>query len=149
MKTNLSSQIKLDTIPRRYYAPEGDIERASLTREEKIYTRIFESASEGSVYLAKHVADLINRNVRDKGHCVLALGAGFSTHSVYSSLIDLYREGCVSFKNVIVFNLCEFYPEVGEGSSTFARLKQVFLDHVDLKPSNIHTFDTSVTKEQL
>ena len=48
MKTNLSSQIKLDTIPRRYYAPEGDIERASLTREEKIYTRIFESASEAA-----------------------------------------------------------------------------------------------------
>ena len=28
MKTNLSSQIKLERIPRRYYAPEGDIERA-------------------------------------------------------------------------------------------------------------------------
>ncbi|MGN1172717.1 MAG: PIG-L family deacetylase [Muribaculaceae bacterium] len=149
MKTNLSSQIKLERIPRRYYAPEGDIERASLTREEKIYTRIFESSTEGSEYLAKHVADLINRNVKDKGHCVLALGAGFSTHAVYASLIELYRQGEVSFKNVIVFNLCEFYPEVVDGPSTFKRLKQVFLDHVDIKPKNIHTFDTSVTKDVL
>ena len=34
MKTNLSSQIKLDQIPKRYYAPEGEIELAELTREE-------------------------------------------------------------------------------------------------------------------
>lgn len=149
MKTNLSSQIKLERIPRRYYAPEGDIERASLTREEKIYTRIFENATEGSDYLANHVADLINRNVNEKGHCVLALGAGLSTHSVYASLIELFRKGEVSFKNVIVFNLCEFYPEVAEGPSTFKRLKQVFLDQVDLEAKNVHTIDTSVTKEKL
>ena len=47
MKTNLSSQIKLERIPRRYYDPQGEIELAALTREEKIYTRIFETASAG------------------------------------------------------------------------------------------------------
>ena len=26
MKTNLSSQIKLDRIPKRYYAPDGELE---------------------------------------------------------------------------------------------------------------------------
>lgn len=44
MKTNLSSQIKLDRVPRRYYAPQGELELAALTREEKIYTRIFETS---------------------------------------------------------------------------------------------------------
>lgn len=52
MKTNLSSQIKLDRIPRRYYDPQDEIELAALTREEKIYTRIFETANAGSEYLA-------------------------------------------------------------------------------------------------
>ena len=48
MKTNLSSQIKLDQIPSRYYDPQGEIELTALTREEKVYTRIFETNVEGS-----------------------------------------------------------------------------------------------------
>ena len=49
MKTNLSSQIKLDRVARRYYAPSNEIELAALTREEKIYTRIFETADDGRI----------------------------------------------------------------------------------------------------
>ena len=74
MKTNLSSQIKLDRIPRRYYDPQGEIELAALTREEKIYTRIFETASDGSEYVAENIVKNINRCVEAKGKCVIALG---------------------------------------------------------------------------
>ena len=66
MKTNLSSQIKLDRVPRRYYAPQGELELAALTREEKIYTRIFETTDDGSAYLARHIAEVIRRNVAAK-----------------------------------------------------------------------------------
>ena len=45
MKTNLSSQIKLDRIPKRYYAPDGELELAALTRDEKVYTKIFEGSA--------------------------------------------------------------------------------------------------------
>lgn len=103
MKTNLSSQIKLDQIPKRYYAPEGEIELAELTREEKVYTRIFETAVDGSDYIAHKIVDTIKRNVDIKGKCVLALGAGTSTHSVYARLIEFCRLGEVSFQNVIVY----------------------------------------------
>ncbi len=44
MKTNLSSQIKLDRIPKRYYAPESELELTAITREEKVYTKIFEGS---------------------------------------------------------------------------------------------------------
>ena len=33
MKTNLSSQIKLDQVPKKYYDPETEVELAALTRE--------------------------------------------------------------------------------------------------------------------
>ena len=46
MKTNLSSQIKLDRIPKRYYAPDGELELAALTRDEKVYTKIFEGSED-------------------------------------------------------------------------------------------------------
>ena len=42
MKTDLSSQIKLDRIPRRYYNPDTEVELTALRRKEKIDTRVFE-----------------------------------------------------------------------------------------------------------
>lgn len=149
MKTNLSSQIKLDQIPRRYYDPKGEIEVAALTREEKIYTRIFETAADGSDYIAGQIVKYIAKNVAKKGYCVLALGAGISTHSVYARLIELYDAGSVSFKDVIVFNTSEFFPLNPEGPSTMARLREVFLDHIDVKPENIHTVSAGATRENM
>lgn len=149
MKTNLSSQIKLDRIPRRYYDPQGEIELTALTREEKVYTRIFETVNEGSTYLAENIAKYIRRYVDEKGKCVLALGAGNSTHSIYSELIRLHNEGKVDFRNVIVYNISEFFPLVAGGPSTMARLNDVFLKHIDIKPENVRTIDPSVTKEDM
>lgn len=149
MKTNLSSQIKLDQIPSRYYDPKGEIELTALTREEKVYTRIFETAVEGSVYVAENLARYINNYVAEKGKCVLALGAGNSTHSVYSELIRLHHEGVVSFENVIVFNISEFFPLLPEGPSTMKRLREVLLDHINIKPENVHTIDPAITKENM
>ncbi len=149
MKTDLSSQIKLDRIPRRYYNPDSEIELAALRREEKIDTHIFETANEGADYVAGQLAKYINRFVDAKSKCVLALGAGASTHRVYHSLIKLYKEGRVDFANVIVFNISEFFPLNPEGPSTLERLKSVFLNHVDIKPENIRTFDSEITKETM
>ncbi len=149
MKTNLSSQIKLDRIPRRYYDPQGEIELAALTREEKIYTRIFETASDGSDYVAENIVKNINRCVESKGKCVIALGAGTSTHSAYAALIRMHKEGKVSFKNVVVYSLGEFFPLIPDGPCTLRRLKEVFLNHVDINSDNIHTFDPDVTKEDM
>ncbi|MCM1348820.1 MAG: PIG-L family deacetylase [Firmicutes bacterium] len=149
MKTNLSSQIKLEQIPSRYYDPQGEVELTALTREEKVYTRIFETVNQGSVYIAKNIVKYIKRNVAEKGKCVLALGAGMNTHSVYAELIKLYEQGQVSFKKVVVFSIGEFFPLVANGPCTLNMLKEVFLNHVDIAAENIRTFDPSVTKEDM
>ena len=147
MRTNLSSKIKLDSIPRRYYAPGDEIEAAALTREEKIDTRIYETIAEGSEGIAEHVVHAMDRAVAKKGKFVMAIGAGNSTMSVYSALIDLYKSGKISFKDTVVFNLTEFYNDgATEGPSTFGSLKENFLDHIDIPAENIHTFNTSCTR---
>ena len=110
MKTSLSSQIKLEHIPRRYYDPQSEIELAALTREENVYTRIFESPADGSDYLAGEMVRIINRAIDKKGRAVIALGAGSCTHSTYSRLIKLAEEGRVDFSKVIVFNLLRIFP---------------------------------------
>ncbi len=149
MKTNLSSQIKLDQVPKKYYGPETEVELAALTREENVYTRIFETANDGGKYLADCIVRYIKRYVAEKGKCVLALGAGVSTHIVYAELIKMHKEGKVDFKDVIVYNISEFFPLLPDGPSTFKRLKEVFLDQVDIKPENVRTFNPAVTKENM
>ncbi|HAB41745.1 MAG TPA: glucosamine-6-phosphate deaminase [Porphyromonadaceae bacterium] len=149
MKTNLSSQIKLDQVPKKYYDPETEVELAALTREENVYTRIFETANDGGKYLADCIVRYIKRYVAEKGKCVLALGAGVSTHIVYAELIKMHKEGKVDFKDVIVYNISEFFPLLPDGPSTFKRLKEVFLDQVDIKPENVRTFNPAVTKENM
>ena len=69
MRTDLSSQIKLDRIPRRYYNPDSEIELAALRREEKIDTRIFETATDGADFLASEIVRYIKRYIDKNGKC--------------------------------------------------------------------------------
>lgn len=149
MKTDLSSQIKLDRVPKRYYHPENEIELAAVTREEKLNTLIFETANDGGEFIASEIVRYINRFVKKNGKCVMALGAGNSTHRVYASLIKLYQEGKVDFSNVIIYNISEFFPLMPEGPSTMRRLNDVFLNHVNIKKENIRTIDPQITKETM
>ena len=141
MKTNLSSQIKLDRIPKRYYAPDGELELAALTRDEKVYTKIFEGSEEGSVYVAHDVAELIQKCKAEHRHCVLALGSGVGTHAVYAELVRMYQAGEVSFSNVIVFNIGEYYPLAEGAPGTMSLLKELLLDKVNIDPAKINLPD--------
>ena len=149
MKTNLSSQIKLDRVPRRYYAPESDLELAALTREEKVHTIIYETPDDASEQLAHRIADEIRRCVAAKNRCVMALGAGRSTHPVYARLIAMHQRGELSMDRVNIFNISEFFPLTHEGPSTLACLRQVLLDHVNVRESNIHSINPAVTMESM
>ena len=150
MKTNLSSQIKLERFPRRYYSPEGEVETTTLTRYEKITTRIGESIVEGVEMAAAEIASTIAKYVKKNGKCVIAFGAGDSTLPVYAQLVNLYTEGKVSFKNVIAFNLGDiFNAELTDSASTIARLKEQLFDKVDINPDNIHTPAALTSKDDI
>ncbi len=149
MRTDLSSQIKLDRIPRRYYNPDSEIELAALRRDEKLDTRIFETATDGADFIAGEIVRYIKRYTEMKGKCVLALGAGNSTHRVYAALINLHKEGKVDFSNVVIFNISEFFPLNPGGPSTLTRLNDVFLKHVGFRPENVRTINPAITKDTM
>jgi len=151
MKPNLSKLIKLDRIPERYYAPHNEIDRAALSREEKVYVEIYEAVNDAACCEAQRLADIINKSVESKGKCVLALGAGNGTHPIYQHLIELNRRGKVSFRNVLVFNINEFYSDKEDEymPSTLERLHKVLLDHVDIIPANIHSMDAKVSRNNV
>ena len=90
MKTDLSSHIKLEQVSKRYYKPESEVELISLTRYEKVPTMVMETPVEGASWAAQEVACTIAQCVREKGRCVLGLGAGRCAMDVYSELVKLY-----------------------------------------------------------
>ena len=149
--TELSSKIKLDQVPTRLYRPESELELASLTRCEKIYTKIVETPSEGAADVAADIARQITRTVREKGRCVIGLGAGRAALDVYDELVKLYFADKVTFANVVAFNMSELgLGNVREDSqSTISRLYERLFRKVDIDPNNIHTFDPSATKENV
>jgi glucosamine-6-phosphate deaminase len=69
----------------------------------------------------------------------LGLPAGSSPIGVYSELIELYKKGAISFKNVITFNMDEYVgiPENHLESYHYFMKKYLF-NHVDIPRGNIN-----------
>ena len=150
MKTNLSSQITLNRVSPRYYRPENAFERSVLTRLEKIPTDIYESVEEGANHIACEIAQVIRDKQKAGRFCVLALPGGNSPRSVYAELIRMHKEEGLSFRNVIVFNMYEYYPLSQDAiNSNFNALKEMFLDHVDIDKQNIFTPDGTIDKDTI
>ena len=150
MKPNLSSLIRLDHIPQRYYAPDGEVELAALTRYEKIYTKIKETTADCVEYAAEKIIGIINKNITAKGHATIALSSGASECMVYDRLVQMHKEGKVDFSKVTVFNLTELYDSAGDRQPiALQRLHTALFDHVNIKPGNIHSFDVTMSIDEV
>ncbi|MEG1585407.1 MAG: glucosamine-6-phosphate deaminase [Bacteroidales bacterium] len=149
MKTNLSSQIKLDRIPKQYYRPSTAFEHTAITRFEKIFTDIYDSAQEASLEVALEIAQLIRQRQKEFRSCVLALTGGNQAQGVYEELVRMHKEQNLSFSNVIVFNVCEFYPMPDASKTIHYTLQDQLLNHVDINPANIYSPDNTDEKESV
>ena len=150
MKTNLSSQITLNRVSTRYYRPENAFERSVLTRLEKIPTDIYESAEEGARQIALDIAQTIREKQKAGRFCVLALPGGNSPRNVCSALIRMHQEEGLSFRNVVVFNLYEYYPMAADAiNSNLNALKAMLLDHVDIDMQNVYSPNGAIAKDTI
>ena len=149
MRTNLTSQISLNNVSTRYYKPENAVERSVITRFEKITTNIFESMDEGTQNIANEIIAKIQDRQREGKFCTIALGTGSSLRPLFTELIRRHKDEGVSFRNVILFNLFEFYP-VNEGAgSTFSHLMKQFISQVDIDRQNIFTMEGSIPQDAI
>ncbi|MDR0892232.1 MAG: glucosamine-6-phosphate deaminase [Mediterranea sp.] len=150
MKTNLSSQITLHRVSPRYYRPENAFEKSVLTRLEKIPTDIYESVEEGASYVAREIAQTIREKQKAGRFCVLALAGGNSPSHVYADLIRMHKEEGLSFRNVVIFNMYEYYPLAPDAAnSNLNELKSTFLDQIDIDPQNIFSPNGTVSKDAI
>src|SRR5277367_2116895 len=106
---------------------------------EKIPVKKFSSLKEGSAFIAQEIKNLINeKNVKGE-KCVLGLATGSSPKTLYAELVRLHKEEGLSFKNVIAFNLDEYYPIENNSLQSYKRfMKQQLFDKVDIDQKNCH-----------
>jgi len=117
---------------------------------EKIPTKVWGSAKEGSIHVAKSIALAIRQKQQEGEHIVLGLATGSSPIQVYQELVRMHREEGLSFSNVISFNLDEYYPMQPNAPQSYVRFMREFLfDHVDIKPENIHIPDGTLPLDQI
>lgn len=117
---------------------------------EKIPVNIFPDLKKGSKAVAVEIANLIREKQKKKQTCVLGLATGSTPKTLYAELVRMHREEKLSFKNVIAFNLDEYYPIDNDALQSYSRFMRTHLfDHVDIKPGNIHIPDGQVKKEQI
>lgn len=150
MQYNLSSKITLERTPERYYKSYDMIESLRQTRYEKLCTNIYADANQGAYIIAQKIATLIRDKEKQGEHCVLGLSGGFSPLGIYDELVRMHLEEDLSFADVIVFNVSEFFPiNQGEKHSNAQLLRSHLLDKVDIKPENFHTPDATVNKSNV
>ena len=149
MRTNLSSQISLNRVSPRYYRPENAVERSVLTRLEKIPTHIFETIEEGVVQIANEIVAKIQDRQREGKFCTIAVGTGASLRPLFAELIRKHKDEGVSFRNVVFFNLYEYYPLTEGAGSSFNHLNKLFLSQIDIDRQNIFTMDGTIPQEAI
>ncbi len=120
------------------------------TRFEKIHNVIFNSSLEASILVAQEIANLIQRKEELNEPCVLGLATGSSPIKVYEELVRMHKEEGLSFKNVVTFNLDEYYPMDKDNiQSYFYFMHDHLFNHVDILPENVNIPDGKVSPEEL
>lgn len=146
MRLNLSSQIRIEDIPLQYYCPANEFELSALTRFEKLTTKIFDDSEEASMRVADVIANQIIEKQKKGENLVLGLPGGNSPLYIFEELVRKHRVDGLSFSNVIVFSVYEFYPLNEKSHNNLKTLKDNLLDLVDIKPENIHSLDGNISK---
>ena len=93
---------------------------------------------------------MIQSRLTEGRNAVLGLATGSTPTRLYRELIRLHKEDGLSFKNVITFNLDEYYglrPDHPESYSRFMR-EQLF-DHIDIPAENTHVPDGLVDRQEV
>ncbi len=103
-----------------------------------------------SQWAANYVARRINEaNPTEQDPFVLGLPTGSSPLGMYHCLIQLCKEGTVSFRNVITFNMDEYVglPE-SHPESYHSFMWNNFFSHIDILPENVNILNGNASDLQ-
>ena len=120
------------------------------TTLEKIPTLVRDNSAQISCEVAAEIAALIREKANAGKMAVLGLATGSTPKSVYRELIRMHKEEGLSFKNVITFNLDEYYPMQPDELQSYVRyMNEQLFDHIDIDRANVHIPDGSLSQDKV
>ena len=129
------------------YEPAGKFEE---TRFEKIHNISFQNATDASIIVAQEIAALIRSKEAAGEKCVLGLATGSSPINVYAELVRMHQEEGLSFKNVITFNLDEYWPmDKSDVQSYHYFMHEHLFNHVDIPAEQVNIPDGTIAQEEI
>jgi len=119
--------------------PARSVERAGVS------ILVFGDAGSAGRAAALRIQSTIHAAVAERGRAVLGLATGATPQKVYAHLVALHRDGELSFRDVVTYNLDEFYP-IGplDPKSYRSYMHRHLFSHVDLAPNHAHLLDGTV-----
>ena len=136
------------TLPYEGGLIETDLPAGILHNYEKIWTDIYPESRQASIAVADLVVDAIKSC---EGRLFrLGLTTGATPVTLYEELARRCRAGDVSFQQVEIFSIDEYYPaSENDLQSRNHRLHTALLDQVDILPGNIHIPDGTVPQKDV
>ena len=141
------------TLPKDGGLVEAGLPQDVLHAYERIRTEIYPDSTQASDVIAnqiiKEIKDFQTGNPGRKFK--LGLTTGTSPVSLYKWLYRRYTEGVISFKDVEIFSIDEYYPVVND-SKAYGRNRTLFsefIEKVDVAKENIHIPYATVSQEEV
>jgi len=117
---------------------------------EKIPVTVYPTSQLAAAAVAREIADLIRVRASAGAQVVLGLATGSTPTGLYDELIRLHKEEGLSFKNVVTFNLDEYWPMNPDELQSYVRfMREHLFDFVDIDPKNIHIPDGLIAREKV
>lgn len=136
------------TLPYEGGLIEKDLPVGILHSYEKIWTKVYPESRPASYAIADQIVASIKAHT--EGLFRLGLTTGATPTSLYNELTRRYKAGEVSFRNVEVVSIDEYYPSSkDELQSRNHRLHEALLDKVDIMKENVHIPDGTVSQSDL
>ena len=113
-------------------------------RYEKLPVSIFKEQEDASKMIVDDIIITANKKINEGKKCVLALAASSACIPVYEDLVKAYENGRLSFKDIEIFSIDEYYPlERNELQTHYRFLKEYIFDLTDIPQENIHCLESS------
>src|SRR5258706_16342140 len=125
-----------------------ELNAAPVFGVEKIPVTVYPSSQLAAAAVAREIADLIRVRASAGAQVVLGLATGSTPTGLYDELIRLHKEEGLSFKNVVTFNLDEYWPMDPNELQSYVRfMREHLFDFVDIDPKNIHIPAGTIARE--
>ena len=112
-------------------------------RYEKLPVSIFKQQEDAAKMIVDEIIISTNKKINEGKHCVLALAASSACIPVYENLVKAYENGRLSFRNIEIFTIDEYYPlDHNELQTHYRFLKEYIFDLTDIPAENIHCLES-------